>query len=263
MIPSSVAVLLVCLQALQVSGSLAPGDQAPSAPTEPVAKVWIGRYHEVEEYLRTAECVRIEDIGRNASSRRCVLPPGGPVSRMAWKVLPPGLHRGFRGSYKYEIAAYELDKLLQMDMVPPAVERELHGVTGAAILWVENASSWQPGTSPAESERTHWDEQVVRMRMFDALIGNKDRSLANALHDAAWNLILIDHTRTFGSDTELPDKLTGIDTEFWSRLERLTRPELDGALQPWLEEREIDAMLSRLERMRAEVRSLRKEQWRP
>jgi hypothetical protein len=182
---------------------------------------------------------------------------------MAWKLLPPGIHRGFREGYRYEIAAYELDKLLGLDMVPPAVERKLHGVTGAAILWVENASSWQPGTSPGESERTHWETQVLRMRMFDALIGNRDRNFANMLHDAGWNLILIDHARTFGSDTELPHKLTAIDPDLWSRLDRLTRRQLDGTLRPWLEENDVDAMLGRLERMRAEVRSLPKEAWRP
>ena len=56
---------------------------------------------------------------------------------MAWRPLPPGLDRGFWQSYKSEIAAYELDKLLKMDMVPPTVERQLHGANGAAQLWVE------------------------------------------------------------------------------------------------------------------------------
>ena len=36
-----------------------------------------------------------------------------------------------------QIAAYELDKLLKMDMVPPTVERQVQGITGAATLWVE------------------------------------------------------------------------------------------------------------------------------
>ena len=69
---------------------------------------------------------------------RCTLRPGGPVARMAWRALPPGVHRGFCESYRAEIAAYELDKLLKMDMVPPSVERQLQGNKGAAQLWVEN-----------------------------------------------------------------------------------------------------------------------------
>ncbi len=65
---------------------------------------------------------------RNAA--RCTLRPGGPVARMAWRSLPPGIHRGFSESYKAEIAAYEIDKLLKMDMVPPTVERQLQGNSG-------------------------------------------------------------------------------------------------------------------------------------
>ena len=57
---------------------------------------------------------------------------------MAWRTLPPGIYRGFRESYKSEIAAYELDKLLKMDMVPPTVERQIDGSNGAAQQWVEH-----------------------------------------------------------------------------------------------------------------------------
>ena len=77
-------------------------------------------------------------LGSTQSLARCTLRPGGPVARMAWKTLAPGIYRGFFASYKNEIAAYELDKLLKLDMVPPTVERQLQGITGAAQLWVEN-----------------------------------------------------------------------------------------------------------------------------
>ena len=46
---------------------------------------------------------------------------------MAWRAVQPGVDRGFRENYKTEIAAYELDKLLKMDMVPPSVERQIQG----------------------------------------------------------------------------------------------------------------------------------------
>ena len=52
------------------------------------------------------------------------------------------------------------------------------------------------------------------------------------LHDAAWNLIQIDHARAFGSDTELPNRLTRIDRDYWAKIEGLTRKQLDAALRP-------------------------------
>ena len=36
-------------------------------------------------------------------------------------------------SYKAEIAAYKLDRMLDLHMVPPIVERKIDGKTGAAI----------------------------------------------------------------------------------------------------------------------------------
>jgi len=254
--------ILICPPALLLLLAVGP-DQSPSrAPAGSGSKTWVGRYQEVEEYLRTAECIRMEEVVPGAAVRRCVLRPGGPVSRMAWKPLPPGTYRGFRESYKADIAAYELDRLLGMDMVPPAVERELAGQRGAAIFWVENvtdmASSSRQGVSPGPPDQARWESQEVRMRMFDDLIGNHDRNAANVLHDAGWNLILIDHSRAFGSDVDLPSRLSGIDRDLWARIARLTRQEFEAALGPWLGDDQIDAMLSRREKMRHEVASLSK-----
>jgi hypothetical protein len=91
------------------------------------------------------------------------------------------------------------------------------------------------------------------MAMFDSLIGNRDRNLANALRDAAWNLILIDHSRSFGPGTEPLRDLSRIDEESWDRIEALTRAQLDAALRPWLEDDQISAIIDRRERMRAAI----------
>lgn len=244
------APLLVCLPAL-----LGPGLDASSPRQD--ARIWIGRHHEIEEYLRTAECVSIEVLGPSGVAR-CTLRAGGPFSRMAWRPLRPGAYRGFRESYKAEIAAYEVDKLLGLDMVPPSVERQLGGNSGAAQLWVEGATPWNPDAPPDEAERSRWEGQVVRMRMFDDLIGNSDRNAGNIIHDAAWDLILLDHSRAFGVGLELPHKLSRIDDSFWAKIEHLTRAQLEGVLGPWLDHDQIGAVLARRDRMRAEIKRLPK-----
>ncbi|HUL79746.1 MAG TPA: hypothetical protein VL691_20945 [Vicinamibacteria bacterium] len=221
------------------------------------ARIWVGRYQEIEEYLRSAECVSMEVLGPNRTAR-CTLRPGGPVGRMAWRPLPPGVYRGFRESYKAEIAAYELDKLLEMDMVPPSVERHIEGNDGAAQLWVEDVFDLKPDESPGGSNRAEWENQLARMAMFDDLIGNRDRNRGNMLRDAAWNLILLDHSRAFGDGTELPRRLTRVDEGLWARIDGLTRERLDRALRAWLGPDEIRAILDRREKMRAEIRSLPK-----
>jgi hypothetical protein len=161
-------------------------------------------------------------------------------------------------SYKAEIAAYQLDKLLKMDMVPPSVERRLDGNLGAAQLWVENVVPLTAGASPIESERARWNDQLTRMAMFDDLIGNEYRNMANVLRDDAWNVILIDHSAAFPGTADVPQKLRRIDKAFWARIAALTRPQLDAALGAWLTDDEIRALLDRREKMRAQIKSISK-----
>jgi hypothetical protein len=221
------------------------------------AKTWVGRHQEIEEYLKTAECVSMKGFAPNYVER-CTFRPGGPVALMAWRPLRSGVHRGFRESYSKEIAAYELDKLLKMDMIPPSVQREVQGIVGAAQQWVENIlDATGPGPTDAQS-RAHWDAQLARMAMFDNLIGNGERNPRNMLRDGAWNLILIDHSRAFGVGSALFHKMARIDDEHWAKIDALTRSQLDAALRAWLDASEIDAILDRRETMRAEVKLLRK-----
>ena len=253
------------LQLLSLLASLvAPVDvgygQRPSPEAAALgSKTWVGHYKEVEEYLRTAECITVDNFGARKAAqgvgptlKRCGLRPGGPVSRMAWKTFPAGVVRGFREGHTAEIATYELDKLLKLDMVPPSVERQLEGYTGSATFWVEDVVDLRTGTSGAP-DRTRLEQQLARMAMFDILIGNRDRNAANTLRDPAWNLILLDHGRAFGPAAEVPADLGRIDKELWKKIEGLTRAQLDAALSPWLDKDQIGAILDRRERMRAAI----------
>jgi hypothetical protein len=240
-----ILLLLACMPSF-VGHEQSPSNQLPGA------KTWVGRNQEIEEYLKTAECVSMRWFAPYHAGQ-CTLRPGGPVAKMAWRPRPPG--RGFRENYKAEIAAYELDKLLKMDMVPPTVERQLEGSNGAAQQWVEDVVDATDPALPTGENRVRWENQLVRMTMFDNLIGNKDRNQRNVLRDAAWNLILIDFSRAFGTETEIYHKQTGIDEAYWARIESLTRNQLDGALRMWLDQNEIDAILDRRERMRADIKS--------
>lgn len=245
--------ILATLSVCVLGASLTPLSQTSSRSQETSANPWVGRYREVEEYLRTAECDAMENIGPATSAlKRCVLRPGGPVSRMAWKPDLPGGYRGFRESYKTNIAAYELDRLLKLDMVPPTVERELQGHKGSATFWVENVVPADDKTLQTASERSRWEKRLTQMMMFDALIGNRDRNRLNILRDTAGNMILLDHSRAFGSGNETV-KLTRYDPNFWARIDKLTRTQLDAALGPWLDANDITAILDRRERMKADI----------
>lgn len=228
-----------------------------AAPTPALsAKVWEGRTAEFEEYLRSAEIDHFDDINLGVTHpKRAFFKPGGLIASAAWKVLPPGRPSGYWESYKSEIAAYELDKLLGMNMVPPAVEKRWKGQTAAAILWLTPIHSWKE--MEARPKPAKWVHQVARMKMFDNFICNKDRNAGNLMVDDDWNLFLIDHSRAFITDKDLAVKLEHVDPEQWNRIQALDEPALTAAIGKWVEGGGvIRSMLARREKLKSEIDKL-------
>ena len=227
-----------------------PVGSAAQDPEAASAKTWVGREAEIEAYLKTADILGLEDIPVGVTNpQSAALAPGGPVDKFAWKALPPGIRRGFFESYKAEIAAYELDKLLGLGMVPVTVERRVRGELGAAIMWASPTQSFKElGGAPTPPTRYigYWTIQLIRAKMFDNLIYNGDPNEGNWLKDPAWNLLLIDHSRSFGPEAEMAHAdMTRIDRYLWEEMQRLNEPMLTGALGEWLSEDEIRAILTR------------------
>lgn len=219
------------------------------------AKVWVGREAEFEEYLKTAPVAKIVDVPIGVTKpQRAYLEPGGLAESFAWKTLPPGIHKGFWDGYKAEIAAYELDKMLGLGMVPVVVERRVKSDKGAAVLWLNGVRSWEEALrSPKTS---NWTPNVVRMKMFDNLIGNSDRNKGNLLVDKECNIYLIDHSRAFTTDKKLPHAMEHIDKELWQKILALEFEPMKAKLGAWIGNGEIRAMLSRRDRMKKAIDDL-------
>ena len=117
---------------LALALTLAPAHSQTAPPLAAVARVWADHVVEIEQYPKSAEVVGIEELKVGVTKpRRAKLAPGGPCEAIAWKPIRPGRYSGFWESYKSEIAAYELDKLLGMGMIPPTVEKEDQGRDGS------------------------------------------------------------------------------------------------------------------------------------
>jgi hypothetical protein len=226
------------------------------AATGKSAKTWIGQAARIEEELKTAEVVRLEDIGTGVTHpRRAYLKPGGIVDSLTWKVLPPAYRGRYWESYKSEIAAYELDKLLAMNMVPPAVEREIDGTVGAAIMWVNSTTSVKQMGGKIPTDRIG-GEQIRKMQLFDNFIGNSDRNAGNILVDGVNEVILIDHSRAFIENKELPAKFERVDADLWNAVQALSVDGLRAHLAPLIGDSAVDAMIERRDRMRAAIDEL-------
>lgn len=212
---------------------------------------WLGREEAIETFLKTAPIERWKDIPVGITKpRRAFFAPGGAAGSMAWKPLPTGMLHGKQESYRSEIAAYLLSRHLGLDLVPPVVEREIDGVRGAAVYWIDGVKPWDPSDLP-KSAGAKWSRQTSRMFMFDQLIANGDRNQGNLLYDAEGHLYLIDHSRAFLEQRHL----TGFkppqqfDRALWERMAALTRADLDAVLRPWLTGPQIAALLDRRDAM--------------
>src|SRR5204863_9608920 len=97
-----------------------------------------------------------------------------------------------------------------------------------------------------------WNRQLVRAKIFDNVIGNEDPNLGNWLVDGAWNVILIDHSRSFLSNRRLTHELTRVDRELWTRLATLTDSDLAASpAAKWLDKNQLRAIIERRDAMKS------------
>jgi len=200
------------------------------------AKVWLGHYAEYEEFLKTAPIAKVGDIPVGVTKpKRAFFAPGGIAGSAALKYLPAGLKGGYWEAYKSEVAAYKLDRILGLDMVPPTIERRVGSDLASLQLWVENCKLLKDVNQTKCPRPVSWAKQVCRQRTFDNLIANIDRNAGNLLVDEEWNLILIDHSRAFASNTmPFMKEMTRIDREFYEKLKALDEETLMRELKPWV-----------------------------
>ena len=216
--------------------------------TPPNSKIWIGRYGEFEEFLRTAKIDRMQPVKIGVTGTlHGFFAPGGPGNGAAVKKLSPGKRDGFWESYKSEIAAYKLDRLLELDMVPPTVERQFDGEPASVQLWIENTIMLKQ----MQERKLHspdgagWNRQLHRVQVFDDLSGDIDDNAGNLLFDPAWNFIKIDHSRAFTDTPVLPVKLTRIDRPFFERIKALDRETVKREIGSLLEAGALPAFFQR------------------
>lgn len=225
---------------------------APPGPLGPSSKVWVGHYAEYEQFLKSAEIQRLEGINVGVTNpRHAFFPPGGLAVGAAWKPLKPGIYEGFFESYRSEIAAYKLDRLLELDMVPPTVERSYKIDTGSLQLWVENTQTLkQIQEKKLRAPDTHrWNVQLDRQKLFDDLVADIDDNQGNMLFDRAWNLIKVDHSRAFTNTLVQPfgigTGLNRIDRPFFERVKALDRAAVQREIGGLLEGGGVGILMTR------------------
>jgi hypothetical protein len=216
-----------------------------------------------EEFLRTAEVITLEhyDTKGITRPRKATLSDGERTVHAVFKDVDK-LHTKVKlttgktlfkllDSYRHEIAAYELDKLLGLGLVPPCVERRIRGTSGSLCLWVEGAmTEWQranekkiqPPNVIAYNNQMH-DIKLLMQLDWDADYNNT----SNLIIDGNWKLYKVDSSRAFRADPKLrrAATLSRFRRSTVEALRCLGRDELDSAMTPWISPKAVDALWKR------------------
>jgi hypothetical protein len=215
---------------------------------------------EQEAFLKRAKVVRTRGAAKGVTATLRATLSDGTMTHDAQiqtidqhqQVFQSGnvVELNFRDSWRYNVAAYRLNKVLRLGRIPPSIERVYNGKRGAFTWWIddvmmEEADRLKTKTEVPDTEA--WNRQMWHVRIFDQLIYNVDRNLGNLLIDKGWNVWMIDHTRAFRTiDTsKAPQDLKKIERGALERLKKLDAPSLKALTADYLSPEEQKRLLTR------------------
>ncbi len=218
----------------------------------------------LEAFMERGEIVNVQDIGTGITKpKRVTLSANGEQRDAVFKYedTNPGIES--RSSYNrrrndksdrfiYDVAAYKLDRMLDLQLVPVSVLRKVRGDEGAL-------GDWLTGTI---NERDRMEDEVpfnsyckkneqYRLRfIFDILIYNEDRNLTNILWTKDdFMMRFIDHTLAFRTRDDRPKQYRKVpillSDLFAEQLQALNEENLTTQLGPYLHPKQIEAIVER------------------
>lgn len=113
-----------------------------------------------------------------------------------------------------ELAAYRLDRMLGLDMVPVTVRREIDGQQGTLQFVPAVSLSERDRIAGGKGERARcsMEKQRSAMHVYDALIHNADRTPLTMLYSPDnWQLMLVSHGTSFSKEKDRPAYLENVE----------------------------------------------------
>ena len=216
----------------------------------------------IAEFLQTASITsRADTLEGRTKPLKVTLEKDGKILHGIFKFINLYNRRyrikyfGAGDRYQHEMAAYKIDRMLGIGLVPVTVEREIDGQQGTIQLWIDGmASALQINEGEIDySGSCDVSAQENMMNVFDYLIMNFDRNQSNIVFTKNdWQIWFIDHTRSFGLLLEQPPYQGGVELlvtdQFRQALMALTKKQL-ATISPWLRNEQIEAIWTRRNRL--------------
>jgi hypothetical protein len=213
-----------------------------------------------EEFLKSAEIVAVREFDTMAVTRpmKVELTDGQRTCYAVFKTIDERASKKkftdgttelqFSDRYRYEIAAYELDKLLGLGIVPPTVERRIGREVGSLSLWVEGSmTEWErlKVRNIHPPDLAMWNHQMYTIRLFLQLTCDTDfKNTNNLLVTPDWKIYKIDSSRAFRNHKSLrrEESLERFSRSVLGSLRALSKEQLKTHLCRWLSKDQISSL---------------------
>ena len=226
---------------------------------------------QIKEFLRTAEVANSKHTSKGVTAPYRLTLKNGTITHdagfnyvgedKAKQVFIDGTFEyNFKDSYRYNIAAYELAKLLGLgDMMPVTVERNWDNKWGAISWWIptkmDEDTRLNKKIDPPNPDA--WNKQMYKKRIFAELVYDTDINVTNVLITDDWRLYMIDFTRAFRLHKEIKNKenltTSMCERHLLERLKNLDRNELTANTRykkrEYLSKGEIDGVMARRDKI--------------
>jgi hypothetical protein len=217
---------------------------------------------QIEQFLKNAKIVSTRDLSIGVTnSQKAKLSDGALTHDAHVQYIDEaktvfqgdrGTEMNFRDTWKFNVAGYKLAQILEIDMIPPSIERRVNGKSAAVTWWLDNSMMEVDRIKKKleSPDKDRWNREMYMVRVFDQLIYNTDRTLQNLMIDDEWRIWMIDHTRAFRLYLTLREKkdLVRCERTLLGKLRTLNLDTLK-QLKPYLNDNEIKGLLGRRDKI--------------
>ncbi len=210
---------------------------------------------ELENYLRTAKVVSKRRTGGRGENWRLSLDDGKIARDGFFKLINRSRPTLIPDSYKYGIAAYELDKLLDLNLVPTVVEREIEGKKGSLQRYIigalEESNRRMKNIEPPDPEK--FKNTLEDLSVFENLTyspsfcGERELDDILIMDKKDWKIWRVDFSEAFAASPELIPgcEITRCSKKLYQHLIKLEDKVIKAKLKHYLNDEEMSMLLKR------------------
>ncbi len=207
---------------------------------------------DMEYYLANAAVIGYhrEAVPGRTAADNVDLDDGKTKRRAMFKTVDSRRPTQIPDSYKYELAAYALDKLLGFEKIPPIMEREIESTKGSLQIFVQNCfgldKQQRENLTPPDSQA--FVNALEEINIFENLVYNERNELDDILiQKESWKTFRVDFSEAF---LPIPDlipeqKITRCSKTLFQNLQKLSDEVIKARLKNYLNDEEMSALFSR------------------